>query len=125
MDRSSSRTEDSVERLREMLAGCRRCAVFTGAGIGTEIIDASGAGNPLDRPRGIAVDGAGNVYVTGGFRDNAFQITPRPFLCEGAMSQRTYMLDETLEMATVRFANLDGAITESCVRRWIEGGVSQ
>ena len=33
-----------VERLREMLAGCRRCAVFTGAGIGTEIIDASGDG---------------------------------------------------------------------------------
>ena len=44
----------------------------------TEIIDATGdgAGNPLGFPSGIAVDGAGNVYVTGQFSDNAFQVTP-------------------------------------------------
>ena len=48
-------------------------------GIITEIIDASGdgAGNPLANPFGVAVDGAGNVYVSGvGSSDNAFQITP-------------------------------------------------
>ena len=44
----------------------------------TEIIDASGdgAGNPLDGSISIAVDGAGNVYVTGYDSDNAFRITP-------------------------------------------------
>ncbi len=42
----------------------------------TEIIDATGdgAGNPLDAPAGVAVDGSGNVYVTGYFSDNAFKI---------------------------------------------------
>ncbi|MCH8325423.1 MAG: T9SS type A sorting domain-containing protein [Bacteroidetes bacterium] len=43
----------------------------------TEIIDATGdgtPGNPLEGPRGIAVDGSGNVYVTGLFSNNAFKI---------------------------------------------------
>ena len=43
----------------------------------TTIIDAAGdgAGNTLDRPVGIVVDDAGNVYVAGRFSDNAFRIT--------------------------------------------------
>ena len=45
-------------------------------GIITEIIDAAGdgAGNTLSGPSGIAVDGAGNVYVAGASSDNAFRI---------------------------------------------------
>ena len=44
----------------------------------TQIIDVTGdgAGNTLSGSRGIAVDGAGNVYVTGADSDNAFKITP-------------------------------------------------
>jgi hypothetical protein len=44
----------------------------------TEIIDSTGdgAGNTLHEPYGIAVDGAGNVYVSGIANDNAFKITP-------------------------------------------------
>ncbi len=47
----------------------------------TEIIDVSGDGaHGLDEPRGIAVgiavEGAGNVYVAGRGSDNAFKITP-------------------------------------------------
>ena len=50
----------------------------------TEIIDASGdgAGNLLDVAFGVAVDDAGNVYVTGTFSDNAFQITPAGTITE-------------------------------------------
>ncbi|MEE8170496.1 MAG: SBBP repeat-containing protein [Phycisphaerae bacterium] len=63
-------------------------ALFVAFGVGsgsaegqyviTEIIDSTGdgAGNGLDVPEGIAVDGAGNVYVTGFGRHNAFKITP-------------------------------------------------
>ena len=42
----------------------------------TEIIDSTGdgGGNPLDRPFGVAVDGLGNVYVTGQISVNAFKI---------------------------------------------------
>ena len=55
----------------------------------TEIIDASGddGGNILDRPLGIAVDGAQNVYVIGGVSNNAFKIgapvPPAPSLTFG------------------------------------------
>ena len=43
----------------------------------TEIIDATGDGtNALDAPRGVAVDGSGNVYVAGEGNDHAFKITP-------------------------------------------------
>ncbi|MEZ5215129.1 MAG: hypothetical protein R2715_00730 [Ilumatobacteraceae bacterium] len=44
------------------------------AGVITEIIDATGdgAGNRSADPR-VAVDGAGNVYVTGVFSDNVFR----------------------------------------------------
>ena len=57
-------------------------AVFLVPSIGTaqitEIIDTTGdgLGNTLDYPWAIAVDGSGNVYVTGTNSDNAFQITP-------------------------------------------------
>ncbi|MCH7809213.1 MAG: hypothetical protein IH863_01375, partial [Chloroflexi bacterium] len=50
----------------------------------TEIIDSTGdgGGNGLSLPFGIAVDGAGNVYVAGFFSDDAFKIatpgTARP-----------------------------------------------
>ncbi len=48
------------------------------AGIITEIIDATGdgAGNGLNGTGDIAVDAAGNVYLTGEFSNNAFKITP-------------------------------------------------
>ncbi len=50
----------------------------------TEIIDASsdGTGNPLDGSISVAVDGAGNVYVTGYDSDNAFRITPAGTITE-------------------------------------------
>ncbi len=50
----------------------------------TEIIDAAGdgAGNKLNSPWGVAVDGAGNVYVTGQLTHNAFQITPAGIITE-------------------------------------------
>ena len=43
----------------------------------TEILDATGdgAGNTLDGPFGVAVDGAGNLYVTGFNGDNVFKVT--------------------------------------------------
>ena len=53
------------------------CSRSRRAGLITEIIDATGdGGNPFVVPLGIAVDGSGNVYVTGRDSDNAFQITP-------------------------------------------------
>ncbi|MAB79728.1 MAG: hypothetical protein CMJ89_10295, partial [Planctomycetes bacterium] len=57
-------------------------AVFLMASIGaaqiTQIIDATGdgAGNTLGFPYGIAVDGSGNVFVTGSNTNNAFKVTP-------------------------------------------------
>ena len=42
----------------------------------TEIIDSTGdgSGNTLSNAPGVAVDGSGNVYVTGRDSHNAFQI---------------------------------------------------
>ncbi len=53
---------------------------ITPAGDITEIIDATGdgAGNGLDGAEDIAVDAAGNVYLSGEFSSNAFKITPCP-----------------------------------------------
>ncbi len=50
----------------------------------TEIIDVTGdgAGNVLDNPASIAVDGVGNVYVAGDGTDNAFRITPAGVITE-------------------------------------------
>ena len=52
---------------------------ISGAAYGqiTQIIGPSGdgVGNILDRPRGIAADGPGNVFVTGRLSNNAFKIT--------------------------------------------------
>ena len=50
----------------------------------TEIIDATGDGGGalLDGPFGIAVDGSGNVYVTGLDSHNAFKITPGGVITE-------------------------------------------
>ena len=60
-----------------LLLGSLSAALDVSAQI-TEIIDATGdgAGNPLFSPFDIAVDGSGNVYVTGLGTDNAFKITP-------------------------------------------------
>ena len=54
--------------------GARASVASAYQGSVTEIIDSSGdgAGNLLDRPSGIAVDGSGSVYVTGNLSDNAF-----------------------------------------------------
>ncbi len=50
----------------------------------TEIIDATGdgGGNILDQPADSAVDGSGNVYVTGLGSDNAFKIDPNGVITE-------------------------------------------
>ncbi len=55
----------------------------------TKIIDATGdgAGNTLDDPRGIAVDGLGNVYVVGRFSNNAFKIDLCPSLAASEVSR--------------------------------------
>ena len=66
------------------------CVWLLGAGqaagqsVITQIIDRTGdgAGNGLDSPQGIAVDGAGTVYVTGRDSDNAFKITPGGVITE-------------------------------------------
>ncbi len=59
----------------------------------TQIIDATGdgAGNPLDRPFCIAVDGAGNVFVVGDNSNRAFKITPGGVI--------TVLIDETGDVA--------------------------
>ena len=51
---------------------------ITPTGLITEIINATGdgAGNVLGGVGGIALDAAGNVYVTGLFSDNVFKISP-------------------------------------------------
>ena len=41
-----------------------------------EIVDASGAANPLDGARGVAVGPDGSVFVTGLYSDNVFRIAP-------------------------------------------------
>ena len=53
-------------------------------GVITEIIDGTGdgAGNGLNGSTYIAVDRAGNVYVTGQVSDNAFKITPGGVITE-------------------------------------------
>jgi cysteine-rich repeat protein len=55
---------------------CPRVFKIDPNGTITEIIDSTGdgSGNTLSGPSGVAVDGLGNVYVTGGGSDNAFRI---------------------------------------------------
>ena len=43
----------------------------------TQIIDSSGDGtHPFSSPRGMAVDAAGNVFLSGGSSDNVFRVAP-------------------------------------------------
>jgi sugar lactone lactonase YvrE len=60
-----------------------------GAGVVTPLLDATGdgLGNTLSDPRGMAVDAAGILYVTGRLSDNVFRVTPA-----GGITQ---LLDET------------------------------
>ncbi len=52
-------------------------ATDAGAQTVIELIDETGDGiHELDEPEGVALDAAGNVYVTGAESDNAFRITP-------------------------------------------------
>jgi streptogramin lyase len=93
----------------------------------SEIIDITGAGAGawLSNPLGIAADGFGNVYVAGsGGSSNAFRITPYPFLCEVAMSQKSYLLDDVLEMTTVHLANLSAMPIHTRLRLQLRFGGS-
>jgi len=49
---------------------------ITPLGVVTQIMDAvgDGAGNPLEQPYYLAVDGSENVYVTGFFSNNALKL---------------------------------------------------
>ncbi|MCP3912391.1 MAG: hypothetical protein GY713_15715 [Actinomycetia bacterium] len=70
----------AVDASGNVVTGSENDRVFkiTPGGVITEIINfnGDGTGNRLDEPIGIAVDGAGNVYVSGLRSRNVFQITP-------------------------------------------------
>ncbi len=57
-------------------------ACFPAAGLARTVTEIIFRANTLDYPDGIAVDGSGNVYVTGSYSDNAFKITPDGVITE-------------------------------------------
>jgi cysteine-rich repeat protein len=84
----------------------------------TQLIDANGdgAGNTLHWAEDIAVDGAGNVYVTGRFSDNVFQIDPNGVITE-IMNGRGDGAGNTLDLALEVAVDGSGNV-------YVTGGVS-
>lgn len=87
-------TSDNLFRI----AASTTCSATGTPCVITEIIDASGDGtNGLDQPAGLAVDRAGNVFVTSQNSDNVFRIE-RPTTCKtsgGTPCVITEILDST------------------------------
>ena len=92
---------------------------ITPGGAITEIIDATGdgAGNPLDGPEGIAVDGSGNVYVTGRISDKAFKITPGGLITE--------IIEATGDGAGNPLGNPFGIAVGGSTRTWVGSTTEQ
>ncbi len=75
---------DADDNLYVSAGGSGNVFKLTPGGIVTELIDRTGDGNgtSLSAPAGLAVDGAGNVYVAGRLSNNVFRI-PREFHLAG------------------------------------------
>ena len=79
---------ESTSSIRMAAAFCLAIAVATSSAQSqdiTEIIDPNEDGtgaNMLNGPRGIAVDGLGNVYVVADGDDNAYRIDPNGAITE-------------------------------------------
>ena len=82
-------------------------------GTRTTLLDRDGDGvHPFDFPRDVAVDGRGNVYVTGGLTDNVFRITP-----DGAIAQ---ILDARGD-GTHPFDGADGVAVDAVGNVYVTG----
>ena len=83
-----------------------------------EIIDSTGdgLGNTLGNPFDVATDSSGNVFVTGGFSDNAFKITPAGTITE--------IIDSTGDGAGNTFNQPFGVATDSSGNVFVAGASS-
>ena len=115
-------TRQSIAKLLGISGLSLAFAVFLVPSIGTaqitEIIDfaGDGAGNTLDKPRAIALDGSANVYVAGSNSDNAFRITPG-----GAITE---IIDATGDGAGNPLDQPRGITVDGSGNVYVTGGVS-